>query len=80
MVSANQGQCVLNLTQPPLTQDVKFVQTYVFSNDHIKLGRGKTFRRHKSGRTVMYTVVRYEYASCVDAQVTRKSLYIGAVA
>ena len=28
----------------------------------------------------MYTVVRYKYTSCVDAQVTRKSLYIGAVA
>ena len=28
----------------------------------------------------MYTVVRYKYTSCVDAQVTRKPLYIGAVA
>ena len=28
----------------------------------------------------MYTVVRYKYTSCVDAQVTRKSLYLGAVA
>ena len=28
----------------------------------------------------MYTIVRYKYTSCMDAQVTRKSLYIGAVA
>ncbi len=79
MVSAYQRQCILNFTQSPLAQDVKFMKAYIFCNDHIKLGRWKAFGRHEGRCAVVYAIIGNKNPSCMYAQMTWKTLYISAV-
>ncbi len=65
---------LLDLAQPPLAQDVEFVEPDVFGHDHVEHGGGKALGREKSGRVVADGFLRDQDAACVDAQVVRKTL------
>ena len=70
---------VADFAQPPLAEDVEFVQAHVFRDNHVKLSRREALGRHERPAEMVDGPISDEDAACVDGQGVREVLEVTGV-
>ena len=79
LVLGDEVDGVADFAQPPLAEDVEFVQAHVFRDDHVKLRRGEALGRHERPAEMVDGPIGDEDATRVDGQGVREVLEVAGV-